>query len=247
MFRADGTHAYRVLPAARGRALLWPTTQRTAAEHSRRCREPHEPPGPPARPGGRWRVGSLALPRRLRRRRQLGRQRRRPTPPRPAPAARSKTIAFSPLALKIPAMKGLSEGVKGYGKSKGYEVIVQDPNLDPQKQVRSCRASSSPAGSAAPGSSRCSRPRCPAWSRRRRSKDIPLILNGTPEDYGLAGLEPLVSVLHHRLRRAGQGHRRGTRQLHQREARRQGRGVPSGRARPARPARRSWRRPRWTR
>ena len=32
-------------------------------------------------------------------------------------------------------MKELSEGVKGYGKSKGYDVIVQDPNLDPQKQV----------------------------------------------------------------------------------------------------------------
>ena len=32
-------------------------------------------------------------------------------------------------------MKGLSEGVQGYGKSKGYDVIVQDPNLDPQKQV----------------------------------------------------------------------------------------------------------------
>ena len=49
--------------------------------------------------------------------------------------AASKTIAFSPLALKIPAMKGLSEGVTAYGASKGYEVIVQDPNLDPQKQV----------------------------------------------------------------------------------------------------------------
>jgi ribose transport system substrate-binding protein len=47
----------------------------------------------------------------------------------------NKTIVFSPLALQIPAMKGLSEGVKGYGKSKGYNVIVQDPNLDPQKQV----------------------------------------------------------------------------------------------------------------
>ena len=29
------------------------------------------------------------------------------------------TIAFSPIALSIPAMKGLSEGVTGYGESKG--------------------------------------------------------------------------------------------------------------------------------
>ena len=32
-------------------------------------------------------------------------------------------------------MKGLSEGVTHYGESKGYKVIVQDPNMDPQKQV----------------------------------------------------------------------------------------------------------------
>ena len=32
-------------------------------------------------------------------------------------------------------MKGLSEGVKHYGEEQGYKVIVQDPNLDPQKQV----------------------------------------------------------------------------------------------------------------
>ena len=32
-------------------------------------------------------------------------------------------------------MKGLSEGVTHYGESKGYEVLVQDPKLDPQKQV----------------------------------------------------------------------------------------------------------------
>ena len=32
-------------------------------------------------------------------------------------------------------MKGLSEGVTHYGEEQGYKVIVQDPNLDPQKQV----------------------------------------------------------------------------------------------------------------
>src|SRR6188508_2912969 len=45
------------------------------------------------------------------------------------------TIAFSPIALSIPAMKGLSEGVTHYGEEQGYKVIVQDPSLDPQKQV----------------------------------------------------------------------------------------------------------------
>src|SRR4249919_2464518 len=47
----------------------------------------------------------------------------------------NKNIVFSPIGLQIPAMQQLSEGVKGYGSSKGYTVTVQDPNLDPQKQA----------------------------------------------------------------------------------------------------------------
>ncbi len=47
-----------------------------------------------------------------------------------------KTLVFSPLSLAPPALKGLSEGVKGYGGKQGWEVIVQDPNFDPTKQVQ---------------------------------------------------------------------------------------------------------------
>src|SRR5690349_6197057 len=47
----------------------------------------------------------------------------------------SKTIVFSPIGLQVPAMKQLSEGVTGYGQSKGVKVTIQDPKLDPQKQV----------------------------------------------------------------------------------------------------------------
>ena len=139
----------------------------------------------------------------------------------------NKTIVFSPLALKIPAMKGLSEGVKAYGESKGYEVIVQDPNLDPQKQVTDLRASSSPAVAG-------------AWAIAvaavvddRAGQDG--AGQGGPADpqRHARGLRPRrpgsrALVLHHRLRRPGQGDRRGARQLHQREARRQGRGDLRG-------------------
>ena len=59
-----------------------------------------------------------------------------------------------------------------------------------------------------------------------------MILNGTPEDYGLDGLEPGISFSTDRLRGPGQGHRRGARQLHQREARRQGRGALRARTPP---------------
>lgn len=107
--------------------------------------------------------------------------------------ATSKTIAFSPLALKIPAMKGLSEGVKGYGSSKGYEVLVQDPNLNPQKQVQDLqnvietgRVAGAWVIAVQPSSLR-------DLVRTAQEKKVPLILNGVPADYGLSGLQPLVS------------------------------------------------------
>jgi ribose transport system substrate-binding protein len=105
----------------------------------------------------------------------------------------SRTVAFSPLALKIPAMKGLSEGVQHYGEEKGYEVIVQDPDLNPQKQVtdlqsvvESGRVDGAWVIAVAPESLQ-------ALVKTAQEKKVPLILNGTPEDYGLSGLEPLVS------------------------------------------------------
>ena len=45
-----------------------------------------------------------------------------------------KTIVFSPLSLAPPALKGLSDALKGYATSQGWKVIVQDPNFDPTKQ-----------------------------------------------------------------------------------------------------------------
>lgn len=107
--------------------------------------------------------------------------------------ATGKTIVFSPLGLQIPAMKGLSEGVTGYGKSKGFEVIVQDPNLDPQKQVtdlqsliESGKASGAWAIAVQPTS-------MAALVKIAQDKKVPLILNGVPADYGLDGLVPGVS------------------------------------------------------
>lgn len=107
--------------------------------------------------------------------------------------AASKTIAFSPLALKIPAMKGLSEGVTAYGASKGYEVIVQDPNLDPQKQatdlqsvIDSGRVAGAWAISVQPAA-------LTPVVASAQDKGVPMILNGVPADYGLDGLVPGVS------------------------------------------------------
>ncbi|MER7559153.1 sugar ABC transporter substrate-binding protein [Nocardioides sp. NPDC126508] len=105
----------------------------------------------------------------------------------------SKTLVFSPLALQIPAMKQLSEGIEAYAKSKGYKVIVQDPNLDPQKQVtdlqsvvESGRADAGWAIMVQPSSAS-------ALVKKAQEKKMPLVLNGTPEEYGLDGMVPGVS------------------------------------------------------
>ena len=58
-------------------------------------------------------------------------------PPASGGSTLPKTLVFSPLSLQPPALKGLSEGVKGYAGSKGWDVIVQDPNFDPTKQTQS--------------------------------------------------------------------------------------------------------------
>jgi ribose transport system substrate-binding protein len=105
----------------------------------------------------------------------------------------NKTIVFSPLGLQIPAMKQLSEGVQGYGKEKGYDVIVQDPKLDPQKQVTDLQTVIESGKAAGVWSIAIAPPSMTALVQIALDKGVPMILNGTPEDYGLDGLEPGVS------------------------------------------------------
>ena len=101
----------------------------------------------------------------------------------------SKTIVFSPIGLQIPAMQQLSEGVKGYGSSKGYTVQVQDPNLDPQKQATDLDSviSSGKVGGAwvisvAPAA-------IGPVVKTALDKQVAMLLNGVPEDYGLSGMQ----------------------------------------------------------
>jgi ribose transport system substrate-binding protein len=105
----------------------------------------------------------------------------------------AKTIAFSPLALSIPAMKGLSEGATDYGKSKGYDVLVQDPNLDPQKQVTDLQSVIESGRVAGAWAIVIAPPSMQALVKVALEKKVPLILNGTPADYGLKALEPGIS------------------------------------------------------
>jgi ribose transport system substrate-binding protein len=104
-----------------------------------------------------------------------------------------KTIAFSPIGLAIPAMKGLSEGVTAYGESKGYKVVVQDPNMDPQKQVTDLTSVVESGAVDGAWAIMIAPPAAAPLVQTALDKSIPLILNGTPADYGLDGLGPGVS------------------------------------------------------
>jgi ribose transport system substrate-binding protein len=101
----------------------------------------------------------------------------------------NKNIVFSPIGLQVPAMQQLSEGVKGYGSSKGYTVTVQDPALDPQKQatdLTSVISSGSVGGawviSVAPQA-------IGPVVQTALDKGVAMLLNGVPEDYGLSGMQ----------------------------------------------------------
>ena len=65
-----------------------------------------------------------------------GRQRAGRSPPTTSGAEGKITLVFSPLALKIPAMQGLTpRASRPRTRRRASKLSVQDPNLDPQKQA----------------------------------------------------------------------------------------------------------------
>ena len=152
------------------------------------------------------------------------------SPPRAATPARTPEPARTrpSSSRRWPADPGDEGPLRGRAgttaTSKGYEVIVQDPKLDPQKQVTDLQ-SVIETGAAAGAWAIAIAP--PSMTRPRQDRPR----QGRPADpqrhaRGLRPRRPRARplVLDHRLRGPGQGDRRGARQLHQREARRQGRG-----------------------
>src|SRR3954454_15255509 len=105
----------------------------------------------------------------------------------------TKTLVFSPLALKIPAMQQLSDGIKGYGKSQGYDVVVQDPNLDPQKQVTDLQTAIQSGKADAVWAIMVAPEAAAALLPMAQEKGVPMVVNGTPEAYGMDGMQPGIS------------------------------------------------------
>jgi ABC-type sugar transport system substrate-binding protein len=116
-----------------------------------------------------------------------------PGDPAASPESRPKTLVFSPLSLAPPALKSLSEGVKGYGGSQGWEVLTQDPNFDPSKQTQqlnevlgSGRAGAAWVIAVAPAS-------MGPILKTAQSKGIPILVNGRPDEYGFSGPQPGIT------------------------------------------------------
>jgi ABC-type sugar transport system substrate-binding protein len=105
----------------------------------------------------------------------------------------TKTLVFSPLALKIPAMKQLSEGIQQYGKSQGYSVVVQDPNLDPQKQVTDLQTAIETGKADAVWAIMVAPEAAASLLKTAQQKGVPMVVNGTPEAYGYDGMQPGIS------------------------------------------------------
>lgn len=104
-----------------------------------------------------------------------------------------KTLVFSPLSLAPPALKNLSEGVKAYAGKQSWEVIVQDPNFDANKQVQQLNEvlGAGRVGAAwvlanAPSS-------MGEILKTAQSKGIPILVNGRPDEWGFSGPQPGVS------------------------------------------------------
>jgi len=104
-----------------------------------------------------------------------------------------KTLVFSPLSLAPPALKGLSEGVKGYAKSKGWDVIVQDPNFDATKQNQQLNEVIS-AGRVGAAWVLANAPKSMGdLLKTAQAKGVPILVNGQPDEYGFTGPQPGIT------------------------------------------------------
>jgi ribose transport system substrate-binding protein len=101
----------------------------------------------------------------------------------------TKTLVFSPLALKIPAMQQLADGIKAYAGSQGYDVVVQDPNLDPQKQVTDLQTAIETGKADAVWAIMVAPEAAASLIPMAQDKGVPMVVNGTPEAYGLDGMQ----------------------------------------------------------
>lgn len=101
-----------------------------------------------------------------------------------------KTLVYSPLDLKIPVMAEQAKQMKALAESKGYDLIVQDPAGDAQKQVTDLQSlidSGRVAGAYVFGVQADALKPVVASAQ---AKGIPMLLVGEPGLYGFTGAQP---------------------------------------------------------
>jgi len=107
-----------------------------------------------------------------------------------APAANAEdkqTIAFSPIALAVPALKGLSLGFSHVAEAMGYTPLVLDPNFDGTKQALQLTQVINTGKVDAAWVISVKTTSIAPVARLAQKKHVPLVLNGVPKDYGYTG------------------------------------------------------------
>ncbi len=104
-----------------------------------------------------------------------------------------QTLVFSPVGLQVPAMKGLSEGLTHYGEEQGWEIIVQDPALDPPTQVQQVTQVLESGRAGALWIIALAPPSMTEALHTAQEKGVPVLINGVPADYGFDGPQAGIS------------------------------------------------------
>ncbi|WP_195908256.1 sugar ABC transporter substrate-binding protein [Nostocoides sp. HKS02] len=104
-----------------------------------------------------------------------------------------KSLVFSPLSLAPPALQGLSKGVQGYAGSKGWQVVVQDPNFNPTKQTQDLSAVIDSGRVGAAWVLAIAPKGFGDMLKKAQSKGVPILVNGKPDEYGLSGPQPGIT------------------------------------------------------
>lgn len=107
--------------------------------------------------------------------------------------AAGEGLAFSPLSLDIPALKGLSEGVKGVGGSMGYDVVILDPKFDATTQVTQLNQLITTGRIKAAWIIAVNQGAIKDVIATAQQKQAVLVVNGEPKDYSIEGMTPGVT------------------------------------------------------
>ena len=110
-----------------------------------------------------------------------------------ASGAKAVKIGFSPFTLDAPALQGLSKGLTGYSKAKGYSVLTADPKNDPATQAQQLQGWITRKQVNAIWVIPTSPAALKTAIKSAQSKGIAVLASGQPSDYGYSGPAPGVS------------------------------------------------------